>query len=310
MSQQQSVKTEKPTFTYPSARITPDDYNVPGSLDWVFDVPDGKMLAGFIFDAKLTTVGAGMNLARISQIIKSFKAYADGKVCMDVDQYCLDQLAIFSHWAKHHDDYADTHVRVAATQSEVVVDDINVATGATMYGYWNIAAPLPVKKQIRFALETYAGTTTFGSGMTGGLTSFSIVPVWANIGKRKQYNIYAKQQNAVQRIAYRGVEVGGIFTPSEWNTITSSVRLGSVLSVEEIYAIQSNVGNNMNMWAAVGAAVDNRLTTILDPLTAADSYVLANKFDGQTVIEVKFSSAQTMQAIILSEASPETIEVQ
>jgi hypothetical protein len=227
-----------------------------------------------------------------------------------MDQYYIDLLPIVTHWAKHHDDYADKHVKVSATQGLVVRDDINVATGATMYGFWNIAAPLPAKKQVSFEIATYKGTTVFGSGMTGGLVNFSIVPVWANVGKRKQYNIYAKQQSALQRIAYRGVEIGAIFTDNEWNTVSSSVKLGNVLSVEEIYAIQSNIGNNMTLWGSAGSAVDDRLITLLDPLTAADTYVLANKFDGQAAIEVKFSAAQTLQAIILSEASPESIEVQ
>jgi hypothetical protein len=309
MSEQQNVKTEKPTRTYPDARKTPDAFDVPGSIEWIFDVPAGKMLAGFIFDAKVTTVGAGMTAARISQIIKSFKAFADGKLSMDVDQYTLDVLAIASNWSKHHDDYADVDMEGDGSRNVAVQDDVNDPDGAALYGFWKIQAPLPVQNQIRFQLETYSGVTTFGAGMTGGLVNFSIVPVWANVGKRKQYNVYAKQLSNVLRASYRGVEIGCLFTDAEWNTITNSVSLGTPLSVEQTYAIQSDIGNQMTAFGSVGAAVDGRLLTVQDPLPAADSFVLARKFDGQAAVDVNFNSAQTVKTVIFSESNPEQIEV-
>lgn len=311
MSQEQSIKTEKPTYTYPSARKTPTAYNVPASLEWVFDVPNGKMLAGFILDAKLITTGAGMTTAKISQIFKSIKAYADGNnLTLDVDQYVLDLLPIFTQWAKHHDDYADLTIGQLATGARVVQDDANVATGATLYGYWKVAAPLQAQKQLRFKIETYAMTTPFGSGMTAGLPSISIVPIWANVGKRKQYNIYAKQLSSVIAASYRGVEIGACFAASEFSTITNGIKFGGDLTPEETLAKQSNVGNDLNTWAIVnGAAVDNRLTTIQDPATGASVYVLADKFDGQAAIEINFSSAQTLKTIVMSEVDPGKVEV-
>jgi hypothetical protein len=116
--------------------------------------------------------------------------------------------------------------------------------------------------------------------MTGGLVNFSIVPVWANVGKRKQYNVYAKQLSNVLRASYRGVEIGCLFTNAEWNTITNSVSLGTPLSVEQTYAIQSDIGNQMTAFGSVGAAVD-----------------------------VNFNSSQTVKTVIFSESSPEQIEV-
>jgi hypothetical protein len=147
--------------------------------------------------------------------------------------------------------------------------------------------------------------------MTSGTPSISVVPKWANVGKRKQYNLFAHQLNSIIRAAYRGIEVGAFFAASEWNSISNAVKLGGDLSVEQIYAIQSNVGNHMSLWAQViGSAVNGRLTTIVDPLTGSDTYVVANKFDGQATADFSFTSTQTIQAVVLSEASPEKIEVE
>lgn len=312
MSEQiQSIKTEKPTFTFPEARQSPTAYDLPASLDFVFDVPSGKMLAGFILDAKLTSVGAGMTAARISQQIKRLTAYGDGKLVVDVDQYCLDLVPIVTQWAKHHDDYADLTIAQQVAGAVCVQDDINAAGGAAMYGFWKIAAPLPAKNQIRFHLDTLSGTTAFGTGMTSGTPSYSIVPVWANVGSKKQYSLYAKQLASVIKASYRGVEVGAFFVTSEWNTIINGVKLGQTLSPEQIYAIQSNIGNSMAVWAPViGTAINGRLKGIQDPLPAASTYTLANKFDGQTACQISFASAQTVKSIIMSETSPDAIEVQ
>jgi len=311
MSQIEQVKTEKPTWTYPSARQTPTAYDVPASLDWVFDVPKGKMLAGLIVDAKLTTVGAGMSLVRISQQIQKMTVYGDGQLVLDADQYCLDLIPIITQWGKHHDDYADLTLAQQVAGSVVVQDDVNVATGAAMYGFWKIAVPLPAKRQIKVHLDTLAGPTVFGAGMTGGVPQYSVVPIWANIGARKQYSLYARQLSGVLKTAYRGVEIGAFFTAAEWNTISNGIKLGGTLSPEQIYAIQSNVGNALALWAPViGAAVNGRLKTIQDPLPAANTYVLANKFDGQAVAEFAFTTATTVKAIIMSETTPDNIEVQ
>lgn len=310
--QKQSPKTEKPTWSYPSSRKTPTAYNVPASLEWIQDVPENKMLAGFIFDVKLTSVGAGMSTTRVSQIVKSLKCYADGKLALDIDQYALDLVPIVTNWAKHADDYASgtEQVGTAATQGVLVRDDANVATGASMYGFWKIHAPLPAARQLRFQLETYDGTAVFGAGMTGGVPDFSIVPIWANVGSRKQYNLYARQLSSVLKASYRGVEVGAFFTNAEWNTVSNGIKLGDALTVEQIYAIQSDVGNRMSVFApAVGSAVNGRLLTFQDPLTAADTYVLANKFDGQAAADIAFTTSKTIQAIIMSSSSPDSIEV-
>jgi hypothetical protein len=305
------IKTEKPTWNYPSARKTPTAYDVPASLEWIFDIPNGKMLAGFTIDVKIATVGAGMTLARVSQLFQKFRAFADGKLALDIDQYTLDLVPIFTQWAKHQEDYADNSFGAqGALESVVVVDDENVATGANLYGFWKIHAPLPVKNQIRFQLDTYAANAVFGAGMTNGVPQFSIVPVFANIGKRKQYNLYAKQLSSVLRSSYRGVEVGGFFVDAEWTTVQNGVRLGSELTIEQMLAIQNNVGNNMLLYAnTVGANVDNRLPTFQDPLPGADTYVLANKFDGQAPVDLAFNGAQDIKAIVLSEAGPDQIEV-
>jgi hypothetical protein len=305
------IKTEKPTWTYPSARKTPTAFDVPASLEWIFDVPAGKMLAGFTVDLKIATVGAGMTTARVSQLFQKFRAFADGKLALDIDQYTMDLVPIFTQWAKHQEDYAeDSSGTQGATESLVVEDDINLAGGAQLYGFWKIHAPLPVKNQIRFQVDTYAANSVFGAGMTGGIPQLSIVPVFANIGKRKQYNIYAKQLASVLRASYRGVEVGGFFVDSEWTTVQNGVRLGSELTIEQMYAIQNNVGNNMLQYAnAAGANVDDRLPTFQDPLTAADAYVLANKFDGQAPVDLAFQGSQDVKAIVLSEAGPDAIEV-
>jgi hypothetical protein len=58
-----------------------------------------------------------------------------------------------------------------------------------------------------------------------------------------------------------------------------------------------------------GSNVDDRLPTFLDPLTAADTFVLANKFDGQAPVDLAFQGSQTVKAIVLSEAGPDAIEV-
>jgi hypothetical protein len=311
MSEEQSIKTEKPTWSYPSSRQTPTAYNNPSTLEWVADVPAGKMPAGLIIDAKLTTVGAGMSLTRLSQIFKSIKVFGDGNLVADIDQYTLDLLPIALGWARHSDDYADIEIGQLDTGKYMVRDEINVATGASMYGLWDLNVALKAAKQIRIVVETYDMTAVFGSGMTGGIPSISVVPKWANAGKRKQYNLYARQLSSVLRAAYRGVEIGAFFKAAEWNTTSNGTKLGGDLSVEQIYAIQSNVGNTMCLWAqARGSQVNGRLTTILNPLDGADTYVIANKFDGQTAAEFAFTTAQTLSAIILSEAGPDKIEVQ
>lgn len=311
MSEQQNIKTEKPTWSYPSSRQTTTAYDNPQTLKWVKDVPAGKMPAGFFIDVKLTTVGAGMSLTRVSQIFKSLKIFADGKLAVDIDQHTLDLAPIFLNWAKHQDDYADLVFAQLDTGSRVVKDDINVATGAAMYGSWDLPIPVPAAKQIRVEAELYAMTSVFGAGMTGGVPSISVVPKWANQGRRKQYNMYARQLSNVVRAAYRGIEVGAFFKTSDWNTGNNGLKLGGDLSTEETWAIQSNVGNNMLQYAAVrGSLVDGRLNTIVDPLTAADTYCIANKFDGQTSAEFAFSSATSVKALILSDAKPGTIEVQ
>jgi hypothetical protein len=113
----------------------------------------------------------------------------------------------------------------------------------------------------------------------------------------------------VLRASYRGVEIGCLFTDAEWNTITNSVSLGTPLSVEQTYAIQSDIGNQMTAFGSVGAAVDGRLLTVQDPLPAADAFVLARKFDGQAAVDINFNSAQTVKTVIFSESNPEQIEV-
>jgi hypothetical protein len=311
MSEQQSVKTEKPTWTYPGSRQTPTVYNNPDNLAWYIDVPAGKMPAGFTLDVKLTTVGAGMSLTRVSQIFKNIQVFGDGKLVGSLDQYTLDLVPITLGWARHNDDYADVDIGQLATGRYLVQDDVNVATGASMYGIWQINCAFPAAKQLKIAIQTYDMTKVFGAGMTGGVPSISVVPKWAPLGKRKQYKLFAQQLNSETKVNYRGVEIGAFFTTAEWNTITSSVKLGGELTVEQIYAIQSNVGNALSLWAqAIGSAVDGRLTTILDPLTAADVYVLANKFDGQAAAELSFLAPTTVKAIIMSETGPEKIEVE
>lgn len=306
------IKTEKPTWVFPSARKTPTSFSTPASLEWVYDIPPGKMLAGFIFDAKVTTVGAGMSLTRISQYIQKFRAFADGKLALDIDQYTMDLCPIVTQWSKHHDDYADlTFTGASSTSSTVLVqDDINVATGAALYGFWHVAAPLPVKNQIKFILDTYGGQTVFGAGMTGGVPEFSIVPVFANIGQRKQYNLYAKRLSSILRVSYRGVEVGVFGTTSEWNTISNGVKLGGELSPEQIYANQSIQGNAMAAFAPKGGSVVNgRLAGFKDPLPDTGLFTLANKFDGQAAVDLSFTTATDVKAVILSEADPDSIEV-
>lgn len=308
----QTVITEKPTWIYPEARKSPETFNQSGNLKWVIDIPKGKMLAGLVVDALLTTVGAGMSLTRISQMFKSIRAYADGKEkVLDIDQFCLDVVPIATHWARHKDDYAGLIVGPqGALTSKVVQDDVNVATGAAMYGYWDIAAPLPVKDQLVVSIDTFSGPSVFGAGMTDGLISISVVPVFANIGKRKQYNLYAKQLANVPRIAYRGIEVGAFFNANEWNGVTNAVTLGDTLSTEQIYAIESIQGNAMQVYSnTVGALVNGRLKTIQDPLAVADSYILADKFDGQASASFSFVSNQTLKAIILSGMPVDDIEV-
>lgn len=307
----QEIKTEKPTWNYPSARKTPTAFDVPATLEWIFDIPQGKMLAGFTVDLKLATVGAGMTAARVSQLFQKFRAFADGKLALDVDQYTLDLLPIFTQWAKHQEDYAENSIGTqGALESLVVVDDENIPAGGNLYGFWKVHAPLPVKNQIRFQIDTYAANSVFGAGMTGGIPQISIVPVFANAGKRKQYNIYAKQLASVLRASYRGVEVGGFFVDAEWTTIQNGVKLGQELTIEQMYAIQNNVGNNMLQYAnGVGANVDDRLPTFNDPLPDASSYVLANKFDGQAPVDLAFQGSQDIKAIVLSEAGPDAIEV-
>lgn len=304
------VKTEKPTWSYPSERLTPTAFNQSATITMTQDVPPGKMHAGLMIDAKLTTVGAAMVAARISQIFKSIKIYGDGKLVADIDQNALDLIPITLGWARHSDDYAGVEIGQLDTGRYMVRDEANDPAGASIYGCWFLPVALPVQSQIKVVFEIYSMTTVFGAGLTGGVPSLAVVHQWANKGKRKQYNLYAKQRSGVPIASYRGVEVGAFFADAEWNSITSSMKLGDVLSVEQAYALQSNVGNHMCLWAqARGSQVDDRLTTILNPLTAADVYVLANKFDGQATAEFSFLALETVQAVILSEAGPEQIEV-
>lgn len=305
------IKTEKPTYVYPSARKTPTAYDAPATLEWIFDIPDGKMLTGFILDAKLTTVGAGMSLTRISQIFQKIRAFADGKLALDIDQYTLDLVPMSTHWARHQDDYADVSIGTqGVTISKLTQDDINVATGAAMYGYWNCAIPLPVQDQVRFQIDTYGGPAVFGAGMTGGVPQLSIVPIFANIGKRKQYNLYAKRLSSVLRASYRGIEIGAFYATAEFNTISNGIRLGRDLTPEQIFAIESIQANNLMVMAeGSGAKVDNRLNTIKDPFTNAAVFVLADKFDGQAPADFAFTTSQNLQAVVLSESSPDAIEV-
>jgi hypothetical protein len=134
--------------------------------------------------------------------------------------------------------------------------------------------------------------------------------VFANAGRRKQYNVYAKQLSSVLRASYRGVEIGGFFVGSEWTTVQNGVKLGNELTIEQMFAIQNNVGNNMLLYAnAAGSNVDDRLPTFIDPLTAADIFVLANKFDGQAPVDISFNGSTDIRAIVMSEAGPDAIEV-
>lgn len=308
---QKTVKTEKPTRTFPSSRQTPTAYNNPQTLEWTFDVPAGKMPAGFVLDTKLTTVGAGMSTTKLSQIFKSIRIYGDGILTADIDQYCLSLLPISLGWARHNDDYADVSVGQMATGRFLVKDPSNVAGGATLYGYWDLPLPCKGLSQIRVVIEVNSMTAVFGAGMTGNTPSISVSAKWANLGARKQYNLYAKQRSNVSLAKYAGVEVGAFFAASQWNTISNSTTLGGQLQVEQIFAIQSEIGNHMQLWAPViGAAVDGRLTTIQDPATDTNTYVIAGKFDGQTTGEFNFSSAQTLKAVILTEADPLKVEVQ
>lgn len=309
--QTESVITEKPTWSLPSSRQTPTAYNNPQTLEWIFDVPNGKMPAGFVLDAKLTTVGAGMSLTRISQIFKSIKIYGDGILTADIDQYLLSLLPIALGWARHNDDYADVSIGQLATGRFVVKDGVNVATGASMYGYWDLPLPCKGMKQIRVVAEIYDMTAVFGAGMTGGVPSISVAARWANKGARKQYNLYARRVNSILRAKYAGIEIGAFFNTAEWNTISNGYKLGGDLSVEQIYAIQSQVGNHMTLWAPViGSAVNGRLTTIQNPQTVADTYVLAGKFDGQTTAEFNFTGSSSVSAVILTDADPGKVEVQ
>jgi len=308
------VKTEKPTWNFPSARKTPTSYDNPASLEWIFDVPNGKILAGFTLDIKCTTTGAGMNLVKLSQLIQKFRAFdvtPEGqKLVLDIDQYTLDLVPIVTHWAKHKDDYSDESLGGSVSDSLVVRDDTNVATGAALYGFWKIHAPLPVSRQVVFRIDTYAGPAVFGAGQTGGNPQFSIVPVFASAGKKKQYTLYAKRLAAVLRASFRGVEVGAFAVDAEWTTVQNGINLGRDLTPEQMYAIQSNIGNSMLLWANdPGLAVDGRLETFEDPLAEASTYVLANKFDGQAPVDISFNTAKDLKAVVMSEATPDLIEV-
>lgn len=311
MSQVQNIITEKPTWSFPSSRQTPTAYNNPQTLEWIFDVPAGKMPAGFVIDTKLTTVGAGMSLTRISQIFKSIKIYGDGELSADIDQYLLSMLPIALGWARHNDDYADVSIGQLATGRFVVKDGVNVATGASIYGYWDLPLPCKGTRQIKVVMEIYDLTQVFGAGMTGGVPSISVAAKWANRGSRKQYNLYARQVSSILRAKYAGIEIGAFFNSVEWNTVSNGFKLGGDLSVEQVYAIQNQMGNHMSLWAPViGSAVNGRLTTIQNPQTVADVYVLAGKFDGQTTAEFNFTSSTTVKAVILTDADPSKVEVQ
>jgi hypothetical protein len=85
--------------------------------------------------------------------------------------------------------------------------------------------------------------------------------------------------------------------------------LGNTLTPEQIYAIQSIQGNSMQMFAnGVGSVVNGRLKTIDDPLTEADTFVLADKFDGEATAVFNFAAQQNVKAVVLSQDSPEDIE--
>lgn len=112
------------------------------------------------------------------------------------------------------------------------------------------------------------------------------------------------------RASYRGVEIGAFAVDAEWTTVQNGINLGRDLTPEQMYAIQSNIGNNMLLWANdPGAAVDGRLETFEDPLEEASTYVLANKFDGQAPVDISFNTAKDLKAVIMSEATPDLIEV-
>jgi hypothetical protein len=297
------TRTEKGILTVPGARQSPPAFNQSGSLPWTFQVPTGKALQGLRISALLTTVGAGMTTTRLSQIFQAIKVYNANGLIADIDQYTLDLLAAVSHALKHTDDYLNR-----PTNTDVVRDPANVATGAALYGSWDIHCPLP-GDVFKVLIELFDSTAVFGAGMTGGIPSISVVPIWTNSNQnnlKKQYNIFAKRLVNVTHRALQGVEMICISALVDIATIGPGLDLGGKMTVEEMTERQS-IANDMLRGLLVDGTASLRTLLVRDPLTNANTYLLIKKADDAFIANLDLTTGSDLKVMAWSELQVEKV---
>lgn len=301
------ARMEKAVRQVPPSRIVLPGFNQPFSFEWNFVPPKGKQLTRLFIDAKLTTTGAGMTTAVTSAIFDKIQAFnvETGQI-MDIDKFALDMACITLAGFNRRDEYADEIPRT----TNVVRDPPNVATGATLYGSWNLRAPLP-GKAIKLIITTFNLQIVFGAGMTAGTLSLQVVPIWGlvDVEPAKEYTIFARQFTSIPKVVVSGAEYIAMTAASEISSIAGNLDIGGPMTTEEVLRLEAMTNDELRGFAADGSSTATDTLPVKDPVTTTDVFVLYKKFDQAQRANLIFNSAATVRVIVLGQKAVTEVAV-
>jgi len=290
------ARVEQSRFDVPPSRSVSSAYNTGNTWNWVFGTPPGKQLQGFLIDALVTTVGAGMATSTMANILQTFQAQNEKNIqTLDVDKYTIDEACAVGAamaWSNGYNDIPRT--------TSLVRDPANVATGGSFYASWRLHAPLPGNKHIVTIVTP--GILATWAGATGGSIAMFVVPIWADIifdgVQRKQYTLYAKQTATNTRFNYNGVEIIALIAAVEWTTIASGIDIGGTMSYDQILEYESIANDLMRGFLVDGTSTATHSKVLVDPFTGSDAFVLAKKVDDSVVANITVNTSTTVKTVV------------
>jgi hypothetical protein len=288
---------EQKTVIIPAARQTYNVHNQGTVIPWGLVAPKNKVLQAITVQGRINLAGAVV-AARFHKAIKSLTVKGSNGNVLSALTDALPNTCLASHALKE-----DNHFEVTPRNTDIVRNP-SVAAVATNYdGIYKIHAPLP-GDQFTVLLELNDMISTFGAGVTGATTDWTVIATWCTPepGMRQYMILGDWNSNQTTTKKYSNVSKVAIFAAAEFTTFVSALKAGKDLTNPQILQNEDSSNDNLRGLAVDGTSTATRTLPIKDPATAADEFCVIERLEDPGDVVIQESTGTAFSAVIFTRA--------